>query len=163
MSNDPVPTYKRFMAATGSTVTTDTASPVAPESEDDWGLPDQTEKMSTKELRRRHRGLIELLRRTGRGEANPKGGMQLVIIAAQYLAQELAHRSQNRQTKAIIWMTVAITVMTAFIMAGTIWPDGEWVEWVQSTAHSLLIYASQVIDLWWQHGRSLARAIYPHA
>ena len=60
MSDDPVPTYKRFVGATGSTVTTDTASPVATVSQDDWGLPDQIEKMSRKELRRRIRGLIEL-------------------------------------------------------------------------------------------------------
>ena len=142
-----------------SIVCADTASPVATASEDDWGLPpyDQIAKMSRKELRRRIRNLIELVRRTGRGEANPKGGMQLVIMSAQYLTEELARRNQDRQTKAIIWMTAVITVMTAVIMVATI----PW-EWVQSTIHALLICASQVIDLWWQRGQSLAREIYPH-
>ena len=117
------------------------------DSEDDWGLPDQIEKMSRKELRRRIRNLIELVRRTGRGEANPKGGMPLVITAVQYLSQELARRNQDRQTRWIIAMTAAITGMTAVIVVATIWP-----EWLQSTAQSLLIRASQVIDLWWPRG-----------
>jgi hypothetical protein len=132
MSNDPVPTYKRLVGR-GSTVTTDTASPVATVSEDDWGLPDQIEKMSRKELRRRIRNLIELVRRTGRGEANPKGGMQLVIMSAQYLTEELARRNQDRQTKAIIWMTAVITIMTGVIMAATI--PWEWWDWLRSAIH----------------------------
>jgi hypothetical protein len=147
MSNDPVPTYERLIGR-GSTVTT--ASPVAPVREDDWGLPDQSEKMSRKELRRQIRGLIELARRAGRGEANPKGGMQLVIIAAQYLTEELARQNQDRQTKAIIWMTAVITIMTGVIMVATI--PWEWWDWLRSAIHSLLIWASQVIDLWWPRG-----------
>ena len=123
MSDDPpcVSVDVGGPVATGSTVTTDTPSSVATVSEDDWGLPDQIEKMSRKELRRRHRGLIELLRRAGRGEANPKGGMQLVITAVQYLSQELARRNQDRQTSWIIVMTAVITFMTFVMMGVALW------------------------------------------
>jgi hypothetical protein len=76
-----------------------------------------------------------------------RGGIELAIIRAQYLTQELARRSQNRQTRSIIIMTFAITVMTLVIMAATIWP-----QWVQSTAQSLMIRASQAIDLLWPRG-----------
>jgi hypothetical protein len=124
--------------------------------DDRWTLPpsDKIEKMSRKALRDRIRAIIE---HAERGDAqNRRGGIELAIIRAQYLTQELARRSQNRQTWLIIIMTAVITVMTLIIMVVTIWP-----EWDQSPAHSLLTRASQVIDLWWQRGRSLARAIHP--
>jgi hypothetical protein len=82
------------------------------------------------------------------GAQNRRGGIELAIIRAQYLREELARRSQNRQTRWIIFMTAAITVMTAFIMAAILWPP----EVVRSAVHSLLIGASQVIDLWWPCG-----------
>ncbi len=79
--------------------------------------------MSRKELRRRIHDLIELVRRIGRGEANanPKGGMPVVIMSAQYLTEELARRNQDRQTKAIIWMTAVITGMTFVMMGVALW------------------------------------------
>jgi hypothetical protein len=84
--------------------------------------------MSRKELRRAIRGLIELLRRAGRGEANPKGGMQLVITAVQYLSQELARRNQDRQactmisqTETVKKYTCLMTVLTVVITVATLW------------------------------------------
>jgi hypothetical protein len=71
----------------------------------------------------------------------------LFPLRAQIIIQEMARRTQNRQTKWIIRMTAVITVMTAIIMVETICPH-----WLQSTAQSLLIRASQVIDLWWPSG-----------
>ena len=64
---------------------------------------------------------------------------------AQFLRDELARRNQNRQTRWIVGMTFAIAVMTLVIMSAT--PDI-----VRSTMYSLLIRASQVIDLWWSRG-----------
>jgi len=113
-----------------------------------WTLPpsDKIEKMSRKALRGHIRAIIEHAERGG--AQNRRGGIELAIIRAQYLREELARRSQNRQTRWIIFMTAAITVMTAFIMAATLWPP----EVVRSAVHSLLIGASQVIDLWWPRG-----------
>jgi hypothetical protein len=121
-----------------------------------WTLPpaDQIAKMSRKALRKLIHTSIE---HAERGGAQTRlGGVELAIVRAQYLRDELARRNQNRQTRWIIAMTAVITVMTAVIMVVTIWP-----EWDQSPAHSLLICASQVIDLWWQHGQSLARVFHP--
>lgn len=100
--------------------------------DDRWTLPppDKIEKMSRKALRDRIRAIIE---HAERGDAqNRRGGIELAIIRAQYLTQELARRSQNRQTRWISIMTAAITVMTLVIMAATIWPI--WPEWVQFLA-----------------------------
>ena len=149
--HDPTPTPRNVSMDSAippptphTVVSPDWPSSIATSSEDDWGhVPPfyEIEKMSRKELRRRIHHLIELLRRVGRGEANPKGGMQLIIIAAQYLTDELARRNQSRQTCTIIIMTLAITAMTLAIMVQTIWPG-----WIQSAAQSLLIHASQAID-----------------
>jgi hypothetical protein len=113
------------------------------DSEDEWALlppDDQIAKMSLEELHRRKRNLIELARRSARGEAEPKGGTQLVIISAQYLGEELARRSQNRQTRLIIGMTAVITIMTLATTAATVWHPED----VRSTVHSLW----QAIDRW---------------
>lgn len=110
-----------------------------------WTLPpaDQIAKMSRKALRERIHAYIE---HAERGDAqNRRGGVELAIVRAQYLRDELARRNQNRQTRWIIGMTFAIAVMTLVIMSAT--PDV-----VRSTVHSSLIRASQVIDLWWPRG-----------
>lgn len=116
-------------------------------SEDDkWTLPpsDTIEKMSRKALRDRMRVFIE---HGERGKANTLGGgVELAIIRAQYLRDELTRRSQNRQTGWIIAMTAVITVMTAVVMVATAWP--ETFRYLQSAVHSLLIRAPQVLDLW---------------
>ena len=111
-----------------------------------WTLPpaDQIAKMSRKALREWIHAYIE---HAERGDAqNRRGGVELAIVRAQYLRDELARRNQNRQTRWIIGMTFAIAVMTLLvIMSAT--PDV-----VRSTMYSLLIRASQVIDLWWSRG-----------
>ena len=110
-----------------------------------WTLPpaDQIAKMSRKALRERIHAYIE---HAERGDAqNRRGGVELAIVRAQYLRDELARRNQNRQTRWIIGMTFAIAVMTLVIMSAP--PDV-----VRSTMYSLLIRASQVIDLWWSRG-----------
>ena len=97
-----------------------------------WTLPpaDQIAKMRRKALRKLIHAYIE---HAERGDAqNRRGGVELAIVRAQYLRDELARRSQNRQTWLIIIMTAVITIMTAAIMVETIWPD-----WFQSTAESL--------------------------
>jgi hypothetical protein len=95
--------------------------------------------MSRKDLSDRIHALIE---HAERGDAQSRRGNEgLAIIRAQYLRDELARRYQNRQTWVIIIMTAVITFMTAVIMTA---PP----EVVRSTVHSLLIRASQVIDLW---------------
>ena len=97
-----------------------------------WTLPpaDQIAKMRRKALRELIHAYIE---HAERGDAqNRRGGVELAIVRAQYLRDELARRSQNRQTWLIIIMTAVITIMTAAIMVETIWPD-----WLQSTAESL--------------------------
>jgi hypothetical protein len=112
--------------------------------DDRWTLPpsDKIEKMSRKALRDRIHAMIE---HAERGDAQTRrGGVELAIIRAQYLTQELAHRSQNRQTRWIIIMTAAITLMTLVIMVATIWP-----QWVQSTVGLLLAHAGQFISQWW--------------
>ena len=116
--------------------------------DDRWSLPPGAaiEEMSRKALRGRIRAIIE---HAERGDAATKrGGIELAIIRAQYLREELERRNQNRQTWVIIIMTAAITVMTGFIMAATLWPP----EVVRSTVHSLLIWASQLIVDLWPHG-----------
>ena len=46
----------------------------------------------------------------------PDGAEKVAVIAtAQYYVQELARRTQDRQTKSIIAMTKAITIMTAIV------------------------------------------------
>ena len=102
-------------------------------------------KERSKALRKLIHDFIEYAERGGADELG--GGVELAIFRAQYLAQELVRRSQNRQTRWIIAMTAVIMIMTAAIMAGTICP-----QWVQSTAQSLLIRASQAIDRWWPRG-----------
>jgi hypothetical protein len=105
------------------------------EMSDDWTLPPPDQKLSRKELQRRHRELIDLARRITRREANPKGGFEAVLAAAQYLGEELTRRSQNRQTGWIIAMTAAITFMTLVIMVATVAP-----EWVQAVARCVLVW-----------------------
>ena len=83
--------------------------------DDKWTLPpsDTIEKMSRKALRDRMRVFIE---HAERGTANTRGGgVELAIIRAQYLRDELARRSQNRQTRWIIGMTAAMTILTLVI------------------------------------------------
>jgi hypothetical protein len=101
-----------------------------------------------KELRKRTDEELEKLNDALLASAEAGTGDDAVIIAAvQYYTQELARRSQNRQTRWTI-MTAAITIMTAVIMVATICP-----QWHQSIAQkSLLIRAAQVIDLWWPCG-----------
>jgi hypothetical protein len=72
--------------------------------DDKWTLPssDQIRKMSRKALRDRIRMFIE---HAERRTANTRVGRVEAIIRAQYLTQELARRTQNRQTAAIIIMT----------------------------------------------------------
>jgi hypothetical protein len=117
----------------------------------DWSIPNETRErllptfdelrtLKDKEVADRINGLIESVE-TGRTSTQGGADKVAVIAKAQYLTQELARRSQNRQTWAIIAMTAVITAMTAVIMAATIWPD-----WAQSHAQSLPIRASQVID-----------------
>jgi hypothetical protein len=82
--------------------------------DDRWTLPpsDKIEKMSRKALRDRIRAIVE---HAERGDAqNRLGGIQLAIIRAQYLTEELARRNQDRQTRWII-------AMTAVIMVATLW------------------------------------------
>jgi hypothetical protein len=115
-----------------------------------WTLPpaDQIAKMHRKALREWIHGYIE---HAERGDAqNRRGGVELTIVRAQYLRDELARRYQDQQTRWIVRMTVAITLMTAIIMVATAWP--ETFRLMQSGASSLLIRASQVIDLWWPRG-----------
>ena len=77
---------------------------------------------------------------------NRLGSIQLAITRAQYLTQELVRRSQDRQTRSIIAMTLAITIMTFIIMVAT-------PEWSQAPVHawqaiqSLLTHAWQAIGL----------------
>ena len=77
--------------------------PKVVDGEDDrWTLPpsDKIEKMSRKALRGHIRAIIE---HAERGDAqNRRGGIELAIIRAEYLREELARRSQNRQTRWII-------------------------------------------------------------
>jgi hypothetical protein len=117
-----------------------------------WTLPpaDQIAKMRRTALR----GLIHAyIEHAERGDAqNRRGGIELAIIRAQYLRDELTRRSQNWQTGSIIAMTAVITVMTGIIMAAP--PDvvrSTVCSWL-TTVHSLLIRALQVIDLWWPRG-----------
>jgi hypothetical protein len=134
----------------------------------DWGIPSETgarllltpDEMDAKtdrQLRDVIKGLIDSVE-TGIHDGAEKVA---VIATAQYYMQELARRTQDRQTKSIIAMTKAIKNMTAivafmtfvimvatiWIMVATIWPD-----WLRPVVHSLWIRASQVIDLWWPRG-----------
>ena len=71
--------------------------------DDRWTLPpaDQIAKMRRKALRELIRAYIE---HAERGDAqNRRGGVELAIVRAQYLRDELARRSQDRQTGWIIW------------------------------------------------------------
>jgi hypothetical protein len=91
----------------------------------------QFRRMSRRKLRKRMHDFIEFAER---GDADKTGsGVQLAIIRAQYVRDELARRTQNRQTCLMIIMTFVITAMTAVIMLATVDP-----EWVQSAAHRLL-------------------------
>lgn len=100
----------------------------------DWGFPLDTG------------GLLESVE-TGRTSTQGGADKVAVIARAQYLTQELARRTQDRQTRWIIAMTAAITVMTLAIMVATI----PWLDWLRA-ANSLWIRASQVIDLRWPRG-----------
>jgi hypothetical protein len=91
-------------------------------------------------------GLLESVE-TGRTSTQGGADKVAVIARAQYLTQELARRTQDRQTRWIIAMTALITVMTLAIMVATI----PWLDWLRA-ADSLWIRASQVIDLWWPRG-----------
>jgi hypothetical protein len=104
--------------------------------DDRWTLPpsDKIKKMSRKALRDRIRAFIQ---HAERGDAqNRRGGVELAVIRAQYLTEELARRGQNRQTRWIIAMTAAITIMTLVIMVATIWPD-----WLRTAVDFLWVLA----------------------
>jgi hypothetical protein len=91
----------------------------------------QFRRMSRRKLRKLMHDFIESAER---GDADKTGsGVQLAILRAQYVRDELARRAQSRQTGWISRMTFVITVMTAVIMIATVCP-----EWVQSAAHRLL-------------------------
>src|SRR5690242_1775095 len=84
-----------------------------------WTLPpaDQIARMSRKALRDQIYAFIE---HAERGDAqNRRGSVELAIIRARYLRDELARRSQDRQTGWIVGMTAAITAMTVVIMVVT--------------------------------------------
>jgi hypothetical protein len=114
--------------------------------------PDEMDAKTDRQLRDAIKGLIDSVE-TGIHDGAEKVA---VIATAQYYMQELARRTQDRQTKSIIAMTKAIknmtaivTIMTAVIMVATlvtIWPD-----YLQPLAHWLWdrSHASQVIDRWW--------------
>jgi hypothetical protein len=54
---------------------------------------------------------------------NDRGGIELAITRARYIQDELARRTQNRQTGWIIAMTAAITIMTLVVTVGTVSPE----------------------------------------
>ena len=106
---------------------------------------DELDALTDKELVARINGLINGV---DAGHVSIEGAADKMVILAcvQYLRDELARRRQDRQTRWIIRMTAVITLMTAVIMVATAWP--ETFRYLQSAVHSLLIRASQVIDLW---------------
>jgi hypothetical protein len=102
MSDDPPPTPR--------TIFTD--SPIPSETRERL-LPtfDELRAMKDKEVANRINALIESVET---GHTSIQGGADkvAVIAGAQYLTQELVRRSQNRQTWAIIAMTLVIMVAT---------------------------------------------------
>jgi hypothetical protein len=62
------------------------------------------------------------VRLAAKGQRAPKGGITDVLATAEYLRDELARRSQNRQTRSIIAMTIIITAMTAITTAAVVAP-----------------------------------------
>jgi hypothetical protein len=55
--------------------------------------------------------------------------MEIAAFRLQYLTEELARRNQDWQTRLIIGMTVAITLMTVVTIAPIVAP--KWVEAAQ--------------------------------
>jgi hypothetical protein len=94
----------------------------------------QFRKLSRKKLRKLLHDFIEFAERGASNRAG--GGVELAIVRAQYVRDELARRTQRSQTRWISIMTFVITAMIAVIMIATVCPECPK-QWAQSAVHWL--------------------------